>query len=877
MLPLKLEIENINSFTDRQTVDFSAVAGDGLFCISGDTGAGKTTILDSMIIALYGMGTGAKTTGGDRGGKDDYINVAADKAYVAFEFAFAGKMYRVERTFTRAGVHKAYLYCDGALVCQTATAVETAVKALLGLEKEQFTQVIVLEQGKFSKFLNAGPQARVRTVMKLFGLERFDMFSKVNKYFTELGHKLDVLNASLEAYAGDTDTALRAKKAELKEKTDAIGKLSAERAALAAALAAERDKAAAYAQYKRDEAAVAERKAQLDKAAAALAEWERTDGEALGTAAAAAAEKAAAARSRLDKANAASGHLKSYAKVTQALTNTRAAYRAQAEECKRLQGEAERVAADYAAAAAALDKANGALAPYRRLIPDGQLTPAALNTEAQVALNKARTAAAEYEKVSAERQAAEKELAAARAGWEMSVRACDAARKENDAAAAAFEAAQRQSAAAALTAGLKAGDKCPLCGGTLTEIPVSAGLDGYRAAAEAAARALREAESANAAFVERIRNAEKRLAGPVAAVPEAPLSDYAVLAEFAAEAARLADSLAGLDKKADDIRARKSGADEKLNALLKQGQTEKEQQDSWRQAVERELGTFAEGEAFEKLFALASAEAKAAAEESDRAAARVKERETESRRLTAEKAAAEGAYRQAVSALKAAPPADPDKAAALEKAAAEAETKEKELTARAGALGSEIGTMTARIETKRTIEKEKRAVSERYDTAGLLVKALKKGNNSEALVAFVAEEYIREITAGASARLNALTGGKYTLEYDGEFSVRDFFRGNRPRRVQTLSGGETFLASLSLAVAIADILSADKTYGFFFLDEGFGTLDENRIAGVAEALGQLSRDTLVGVVTHSPALMELIPARIEVLPASDGRGSRIAG
>ena len=158
-----------------------------------------------------------------------------------------------------------------------------------------------------------------------------------------------------------------------------------------------------------------------------------------------------------------------------------------------------------------------------------------------------------------------------------------------------------------------------------------------------------------------------------------------------------------------------------------------------------------------------------------------------------------------------------------------------------------------------------------------MVKALKKGNNSEALVAFVAEEYIREITAGASARLNALTGGKYTLEYDGEFSVRDFFRGNRPRRVQTLSGGETFLASLSLAVAIADILSADKTYGFFFLDEGFGTLDENRIAGVAEALGQLSRDTLVGVVTHSPALMELIPARIEVLPASDGRGSRIAG
>ncbi len=107
--------------------------------------------------------------------------------------------------------------------------------------------------------------------------------------------------------------------------------------------------------------------------------------------------------------------------------------------------------------------------------------------------------------------------------------------------------------------------------------------------------------------------------------------------------------------------------------------------------------------------------------------------------------------------------------------------------------------------------------------------------------------------------------------------MRDFFRGNRPRRVQTLSGGETFLASLSLAVAIADILSADKTYGFFFLDEGFGTLDENRIAGVAEALGQLSRDTLVGVVTHSPALMELIPARIEVLPASDGRGSRIAG
>ena len=127
-----------------------------------------------------------------------------------------------------------------------------------------------------------------------------------------------------------------------------------------------------------------------------------------------------------------------------------------------------------------------------------------------------------------------------------------------------------------------------------------------------------------------------------------------------------------------------------------------------------------------------------------------------------------------------------------------------------------------------------------------------------------------------------MSGGCYTLGYDGgdsDFYVMDFRAGNLKRSVKTLSGGETFLASLALAIAVSKSIAAKNTSGlkfdFLFLDEGFGTLHEDAIGVVERALRSLSKETLVGIVTHRNELSELIPDKLVVESATESEGSKI--
>ena len=78
-----------------------------------------------------------------------------------------------------------------------------------------------------------------------------------------------------------------------------------------------------------------------------------------------------------------------------------------------------------------------------------------------------------------------------------------------------------------------------------------------------------------------------------------------------------------------------------------------------------------------------------------------------------------------------------------------------------------------------------------------------------------------------------------------------------------------------MAIAISEQIAHNKSYDFFFLDEGFGTLDENAIDTVAAALYKLAEETMVGLVSHRSELVEKIPSHIKVLPATEAEGSRV--
>jgi exonuclease SbcC len=143
-----------------------------------------------------------------------------------------------------------------------------------------------------------------------------------------------------------------------------------------------------------------------------------------------------------------------------------------------------------------------------------------------------------------------------------------------------------------------------------------------------------------------------------------------------------------------------------------------------------------------------------------------------------------------------------------------------------------------------------------------------RANNFER---WLLEEALDLLVDGASRILRELTGGQYDLIHDkGEFFVVDHHDAGLRRGVRTLSGGETFQASLALALALSEQLAGMSTTAAslesIVLDEGFGTLDAATLDVVAATLENLAArgDRMVGVVTHVNTLAERVPVRFEV-------------
>ena len=173
------------------------------------------------------------------------------------------------------------------------------------------------------------------------------------------------------------------------------------------------------------------------------------------------------------------------------------------------------------------------------------------------------------------------------------------------------------------------------------------------------------------------------------------------------------------------------------------------------------------------------------------------------------------------------------------------------------------------------IDKKLPILTQKLDDAKELINVLR----GQALVQYIAEEYMQEITQNASSKLEMIMGGRFELCYENkDFVVYDNLMGRKPRIVQTLSGGETFLVSLSLALAISEIISMsqNKSMEFFFLDEGFGTLDSELVESVVMALYKLeSHNFKIGLISHVKELEEQMKNKIIVSGATDNQGSSL--
>ncbi|MGN0145043.1 MAG: SbcC/MukB-like Walker B domain-containing protein [Clostridium sp.] len=158
-----------------------------------------------------------------------------------------------------------------------------------------------------------------------------------------------------------------------------------------------------------------------------------------------------------------------------------------------------------------------------------------------------------------------------------------------------------------------------------------------------------------------------------------------------------------------------------------------------------------------------------------------------------------------------------------------------------------------------------------------ILKDLEKLFKGKKFVEFVAAHQLKYISLEASRRLKEITHGVYGLEVDenGKFIIRDYKNGGAKRDASTLSGGETFLASLSLALALSAQIQLKGTapLELFFLDEGFGTLDDELLEVVMSSLEQIHNDKLkVGIISHVESIKNRVPVKLIISPAESGNG-----
>ena len=915
MRPIRLIISAFGSYADRQEIDFSRFGETGLYLICGDTGAGKTTIFDAITFALYGEPSGE----GDRAKNALRSTYAAPETptYVEMTFVLRGQTYTVRRSpsymrprqrgtgMTEEKPSATLTLPDGSVLSDRRAA-DAHLSELLGVTREQFKQISMIAQGEFRELLKADTAKRTELFRDLFSTGRFNALQErlaqdaraqeavCREHRSRIADQLRRIACDAEHPHADALPALRQGDLPPGEADAYIAEFITADEAAEAALTARQER---LTQQGREIAAV---RNQLEQRQRTQVQLNRaaTELEARIRAAAAASDALKAAQQRQAEAESAKAQaaalqaaMPAYDRLQAADEALRAAKASCASQDEALAVVSERIRQ----AEEKLTQARSRIAMLA-----GSDAEALRHQQVSEQIQRELTALEALHKEHAALLTSRRSLQHATS---VHMQAIAAATKAQSTYQQTVEAWYAQQAGHLASEQLRPGEPCPVCGSR--EHPAPAMLP----ATSVDKAAVDEAEKA--------RSAASAAEGRAKSAHDVAAAD--VQTREAAFASQLQDVLDVSDEQAfpalyeERHKALNAHSQETQNALAR-ARIAAQEHAKLTSALPSAEAALAELHHKEQALATARSESAArvaacTAEQGAIAASlSYPTRQAAQKELTALQSTAaqieaaihcaQEAHRQSaeeqqackgrVDALQATLSAMPavDARAVAEQAEA--------LAAQERGVSEGLKAVHIRLAGNRRAQEEIKAarvhlsreearlswLSELARTAGGRL----EGKEKIMLEAWVQMAYFERILHHANRRMKAMSRGQYELvrQVDAEnrrsqtgleLSVRDW-ANDTVRSARSLSGGEAFLASLSLALGMSDEIQAQHggiELDTLFVDEGFGSLDEELLRVAIATLQSLSEDRrLVGVISHVGEMREKISRKIIVRKGPDG-------
>lgn len=907
MRPIKLVMSAFGPYAGVTTLELDKLGTKGLYLITGDTGAGKTTIFDAITFALYGEASG------DNRNADMFRSKYADPdtpTEVELTFAYNGKEYLVKRNpaylrpkkrgggFTSKAADAELHYPDGRVVTKLKD-VNNAIVEIMGIDRNQFTRIAMIAQGDFLKLLLASTDDRKKIFQKLFHTKNYWFLQESLKSESgSLAKEYEKASDSINQYIGgilcEDDNPLsvsvcKAMNGEMtaEDVTELLDKLIKEDADAKEELTGEIDKKERRIKELTAQIAKAE---EQKKAETSLKNSEEKLVEVT--------EKLGEAKAAMEAANEKKPQITELGEKISALKNELPLYDELETKKKNLDAITKNITDSTGKLAAEKDKAEKLKAEIQTLKEElqtlGKAEEEKLKAEHQKeALAKEQTALSELQALLSGLTTLEAQLADKQADYKRKSEAAEEMRRIYEVNNKAYLDEQ----AGILAETLTDGEPCPVCGSThhpslavkSAAAPTKAALDKSKKAAEAA-----EKEAATAS--------------------ETAKATIAAITEKKSYIQQSAEKIIAVDS-FDEITVALTAKKQELDAALDENRrvmlkvtaqvSRKQQLDRLIPAKEDESNSvLTKISELEK--SLASFTSTKNAEEKQIKATREKLRfedktivQKEIAVLTTQKTAVETAIEKAVKDYN-----NRDKEVAEIKSAIE-ETKKllqdkepcdienekqqlSELTTHKNNMAKKLQSVIVRLSTNvlmlQRIREKSKEVS-KIEKQWTMVKALSNTANGNIsgkakimLETYIQMNYFDRIIARANTRMMIMSDGQYELkrriESDNKRSqsgldldVIDHHNGSE-RSVKTLSGGESFKASLALALGLSDEIQSSAggiRLDTMFVDEGFGSLDEESLQQAIKALTGLTEgNRLVAIISHVGELKEKIENQIIV-------------